>query len=362
MKSKQSLLLFLLGALVAIVAMQMFQASDGHYVVQAQGRLQPDEESTISVVKKIDPTVVSITVQGLVQTDDWFNPVQQFQGQGSGVIVRADGYILTNKHVVSLPNGTVAPTVTVNIPGLKSMEGQVKGANPFWDLAIVKINMKNLPVAPLGNSDELQVGQKTIAIGNPLGLTRSVTTGIVSALGRSIRGEQGPLDGLIQTDAAINPGNSGGALLDSTGRLIGINTAIASVRGSQGNVGIGFAVPVNTARAALDDVAKTGHIRLPWIGVEYDREISATTAQWYNIPEGVILRAPYPGGPAANAGLQRNDIVTKVDGTRIHTVAELQDVMHAKKIGEVAKFTVFRDGSTVTADVKVIDRPTDIGV
>lgn len=361
MKRGRSVLLFLLGAMVAFVAVQVFQGHPGSYVVMAQGRLQPDEETTISVVKKMDPTVVSIMVQGTVETNDWFNPVQQFQGQGSGVIVRSDGFILTNKHVVSMPDGRTSPTVTVTIPGKKPMEGQVRGADPRSDLAIVKINEKNLPVAPLGNSDELQVGQKTIAIGNPLGLTRSVTSGIVSALGRSIQGEQGPLEGLIQTDAAINPGNSGGALVDSGGRLIGINTAIASVRGSQGNVGIGFAVPVNTARAILDDIAKSGHIRLPWIGVDYG-DISPSAVQWYNLPQGVVLRAPYPGGPAAKAGLQRNDILVKVDGVRVRTVSELQSALHSKNIGDTLEFTIFRDGETITAKLKMVERPTEMGV
>lgn len=361
MKAKKNVLFFLMGAVVAVFAAQYFRVPQGGYVVQAQAKLLSDEENTITVVKKVDPTVVSITVQGLVETDDIFAPVQQFQGQGSGVIVRADGYILTNKHVVSLPDGRNAGTVTVNIPGRKPLEGRTLDADPRSDLAVVKISAKNLPTAVLGNSDELQVGQKTVAIGNPLGLTRSVTTGIVSALGRSIRGEQGPLEGLIQTDAAINPGNSGGALVDSGGRLIGINTAIASVRGSQGSVGIGFAVPVNTARAILDDIAKFGHIRLPWIGVAFG-DISPAAVQWYSLPQGVVLRAPSPGGPAAKAGLQRNDIVVELDGKRVRTVSELQLLLHGKIIGDKVQMTVFRDGETMKMTVTLADRPKDFGV
>ncbi|HEY3265606.1 MAG TPA: trypsin-like peptidase domain-containing protein [Armatimonadota bacterium] len=360
MKLRKNVLFFLLGGLVAYIAFTVFQTRpQGSYTVLAQGRLQPDEQITIDVVKKVTPAVVSITTSGIVARESWFGIVQdRAEGQGSGVIVRPDGYILTNRHVISI-EGAVRQTVTVILPSGKTYkDARVLGADPRLDLAVVKIPARDLPVAALGDSASLQVGQKTIAVGNPLGLSQTVTSGIVSAMGRSIQGEAGMLEGLIQTDAAINPGNSGGALVDSSGRLIGVNTAIAQLGGG-GNIGIGFAVPINTARAILDDIAKYGRVRIPWDGLGQQVDVQPAWQQAYGLPNGVLVR-PIPGGPADRAGLREYDVITKADGKAVDTRA-LQEALNHKNIGDKVVFTVFREGKTLSITLTLPERPGALG-
>lgn len=361
MKFRKYLIFFVLGAIVAIFAVEVLQPNPTRYVVQAQGKLLPGEENTIEVAKKTSPAVVAITTRGIVAQESFFGLIQrQAEGLGSGVIVRSDGYILTNRHVVTM-EGAMRSTVTVILPSGKSYSNaRVLGADPRSDLAVVKIPANDLPVAPLGDSSQLQVGQKAVAIGNPLGLSQTVTEGIVSALGRTIQGDSGTLEGLIQTDAPINPGNSGGALVDSSGRLIGINTAIAQVGGAGGNVGIGFAVPINIARAILDDIAKYGRVRVPWIGIGETRDVLAGWQRAYGLPPGVMVR-PVPGGPAARAGLQEYDVITKVDGKAIQNSQDLQNATHAKKVGDNLSMEVFRGGKTITVTMRLAERPQTLG-
>jgi S1-C subfamily serine protease len=362
MKVRKHLLFFILGALVAIAAIQVLNTDRGQYVVQAQGQLLPTEQNTIDVAKKINPAVVSITTRGIVAQESFFGLIRtRAEGQGSGVIVRPDGYILTNRHVITL-EGAMRQTVTVVLPNGKIyQDAQVKGADPRSDLAIVKIPAKDLPVAPLGDSSQLQVGQKTVAIGNPLGLSQTVTSGIVSAVGRTISGgDGGTLEGLIQTDAAINPGNSGGALVDSSGRLIGINTAIAQISAGSGNIGIGFAVPINIARAILDDIAKFGRVRVPWIGLGETRDVQPSWQQAYGLPAGVMVR-PVPRGPAQKAGVQEYDVITKVDGKPVKSGEDLQAAMHSKKVGDTLALQIFRNGKTIPITMHLAERPQTQG-
>lgn len=361
MKLSKHIVFFLLGVVIALAAVHTFQNQRANYTVQAQGRLLPAEETVVNVAKKIDPTVVSITTRGAYETGNFFNPVQEFRGQGSGVIVSKDGFILTNRHVVTGPDGSTAGKVTVVLPnGKEYPNADIRGTDPRSDLAVVRINARNLPAAPLGDSDQLQVGQMTVALGNPLGLTRTVTTGVVSALGRTIQGQQGLLENLIQTDAAINPGNSGGALVDSTGRLIGINTAIASLSGG-GNIGIGFAVPINTAKAVLDDINKYGHVRIPWLGMEY-RDVPASWQNVYGVPPGVVVVAPYRDSPAAKARLRRYDIIVKVDAQPVRSAAEFDRFLRKKNIGDSVKLTVWRDNETRETTLTLADRPQALGL
>lgn len=357
MRWKKNVLFFLFGALIALVANQIYQSGRDPYTVRAQGKLLPFEETVIRVSRDLLPTVVSITTRGVVARESFFGTVQQrAEGQGSGVIVREDGYVLTNRHVVTI-EGAIQQTVTVVLPNGKAYQNaRVLDTDPRSDLAVIKIPANNLPAAPLGNSDELQVGQMSIALGNPLGLTQTVTTGIISAKNRVIQSERGPLEGLLQTDAAINPGNSGGALADSSGRLIGINTAIASLQGG-GNIGIGFAVPINVAKAILDDIAKYGRIRIPWLGIE----LSDVPPQWqqaYNLPAGVIVR-PVPRGPADAAGLQQFDVIIRADNTAVKTAADLQTFLRTKSVGDTVNFRVFRDGKELSVRVQLRERPRD---
>jgi S1-C subfamily serine protease len=360
-KFRKHLLFFVLGAIVAIVAIEVIQPRQGQYVVQAQAKLLSNEENTIDVAKKINPAVVSITTRGVVAQESFFGLIRRpVEGLGSGVIIRPDGYVLTNRHVITL-EGAMRPTVTVVLPNGKTYENaRVVGADPRSDLAIVKVPANNLPVAPLGDSSQLQVGQKTVAIGNPLGLSQTVTSGIVSALGRTIQGDDGTLEGLIQTDAAINPGNSGGALVDSSGRLIGINTAIAQISAGSGNIGIGFAVPINIARAILDDIAKFGRVRVPWIGLGETRDVQPSWQQAYGLPAGVMVR-PVPRGPAQKAGVQEYDVITKVDGKPVKSGEDLQAAMHSKKVGDTLALQIFRNGKTIPITMHLAERPQTQG-
>jgi S1-C subfamily serine protease len=282
----------------------------------AQGRL-PDETTIIRVAKQATPAVVSVTDPGV--------------GLGSGVIVRADGIIITNAHVV----GT-ASRVEVGLADGRQIAGEVLGRDPTVDIAVVRVRLTGLPTAPLGNSDQLEVGQTAIAIGNPIGLDRTVTTGIISAINRSPRGFE--LGGLIQTDAAINPGNSGGPLLDSQGRVIGINSAIL-----QGTTGLGFAIPINLAQDIANQVLTTGHITRPYLGIN-PAELSPEIADRFNLPvrEGVIVRTVDPQAPAGRAGLQPGDIIVSIDGAPTRTASELLRILRERKPGDTIRLGVVR--------------------
>jgi len=297
-------------------------------LAQTSTRL-PDEAAIIRVARGITPAVVSVVQQGV--------------GSGSGVIIRADGVILTNAHVVGN-----ARTVEVGLADGRRVAGTVLARDPAVDVAVVRVNLTGLPTAPLGNSDQLEVGQTAIAIGNPIGLDRTVTTGIISAVNRSPRGFE--LGGLIQTDAAINPGNSGGPLLDSQGRVVGINSAIL-----QGTTGLGFAIPINLAQDIANQVLTTGHVVRAYLGI-VPADLSPEIAERFGLPvrEGVIVRGVGQGTPAARAGLQPADIITSIDGTAIPTTGELFRVLRGHKPGDVISISVVR----LDAQARVVGRPT----
>jgi serine protease Do len=274
------------------------------------------EATVIRVAREAMPAVVAVSVRG---------------GSGSGVIVRRDGVVLTNAHVVG--NAT---EVEVGLADGRRLPGRVLGRDPSVDVAVVRVAASNLPVAPLADSDRLEVGQTAIAIGNPIGLERTVTTGIISATNRSPRGFE--LGGLIQTDAAINPGNSGGPLVDSQGRVMGINTVI--VRGA---TGLGFAIPINLARDIADQVLATGRIRRTVLGIVPD-DLIPELARLYNLPvrEGIIVRQVDPGSPAARAGLQIADIITRIDNQAVATSGDLRRILRSRRPGDRVRLTVVR--------------------
>jgi serine protease Do len=276
----------------------------------------PGEVVVIRVARQATPAVVAVAVRG---------------GSGSGVIIRKDGVILTNAHVVR-----DFGDVEVGLADGRRVSGRVLGRDPAVDVAVVRVEATDLPAAPLADSDRLEVGQMAIAIGNPIGLERTVTTGVVSAVNRSPRGFE--LGGLIQTDAAINPGNSGGPLLDSQGRVIGINTVII-----QGTTGLGFAIPINLARDIAEQVLTTGRIRRTVLGIVPD-DLIPELAQQYDLPvrEGIIVRQVEPGSPAARAGLQVADIITQIDGQRVTTSGDLRRILRARRPGDTVRLTVVR--------------------
>lgn len=273
------------------------------------------------------------------------------KGSGSGVIYRADGIILTNNHVVG-----DADEILVTLNDKRKFKGTVLGRDPYTDLAIVKIDAKDLPAAKIGTSKNIRPGDWAIAIGSPLGLDHSVTLGIISALGRSISG-----DGinnsaeLIQTDAAINPGNSGGPLLNIHGEVIGLNTAI---RGDGQN--IGFAIPIDVANDIAGQLLSTGSIEHPYLGImmqELDKKLSKSLGV-SDTTKGVAIAGLVPDSPAEQSGLSQWDIIEKVDGKAVTTAKDIQQLVRAHKPGESLSFLVFREGQLKTLNVKIGKYPT----
>ena len=305
----------------------------------AQQRLQ-DEATIIRVARSATPAVVSVTTPGV--------------GSGSGIIIRADGVILTNAHVVA-----DASQVEIGLADGRRAIGQVLGRDVRVDIAVVRVALDNLPAATLGNSDQLEVGQTAIAIGNPEGLDRTVTTGIVSAINRSPLGFE--VGGLIQTDAAINPGNSGGPLLDSQGRVIGINSAIL-----RGTTGLGFAVPINVAQDIANQLLTTGRITRAYLGI-VPAELTPEIVARFRLPvrEGVIVRTVGARTPAARAGFQSSDIITAIDDSPVPTTSELFRVLRRHKPGDTVRIAVARldrTGQTATRSVitvRLIEAPIE---
>lgn len=288
--------------------------------------------------------------------DPWFRfffgdqGSQPQAGLGSGVIITADGYILTNNHVVE-----GADEIEVVLNDSRKTRAKIIGTDPDTDLAILKITLDRLPVITLGNSDALQVGDQVLAIGNPFGVGQTVTSGIVSALGRNQLGIN-TFENFIQTDAAINPGNSGGALVDVNGHLMGINTAIYSRSG--GNMGIGFAIPVSTAKLVLDGIVRDGVVRRGWVGVE-PADLTPELIETFGVKakRGVLITGVLQNGPAAQAGIRPGDVIVEVAGKQIANVSELLSNVAALKPGTAAKFRVLRRDESLDLNVTPGLRP-----
>ena len=299
-----------------------------------------------NAAQKASGAVVSINTLKAAErhpqsADPWFRfffgdqGSQPQVGLGSGVIVTADGYILTNNHVIE-----GADEIEVVLNDNRTARGQVIGSDPDTDLAVLKIALDRLPVITVGNSDALQVGDHVLAVGNPFGVGQTVTSGIVSALGRNQLGIN-TFENFIQTDAAINPGNSGGALVDVNGHLMGINTAIFSRSG--GSMGIGFAIPVNTAKLVLDGIVKEGVVKRGWIGVE-PADLSPELMETFGVKarHGVLITGVLQNGPAAQAGVRPGDVIVQVAGKDIANVSELLSNVAALRPGAAAEFRVQR--------------------
>ena len=321
---------------------------------------QPVAGSFSAAARQASPAVVSINTSKAVRhprsNDPWFQFFFGDQGQqaqaglGSGVIVSPDGYILTNNHVVE-----GADEIEVTLTDSRRARATVIGTDPDTDLAILKIDLDKLPVIVLGNSDALAVGDQVLAIGNPFGVGQTVTSGIVSALGRTQLGIN-TFENFIQTDAAINPGNSGGALVDVNGNLMGINTAIYSRSG--GSMGIGFAIPVSTARMVLDGIVKDGQVTRGWIGVE-PNELSPELAETFGVKatQGIIITGVLQDGPAALAGMRPGDVIVRVQGKDVGNVSELLTAVAGLKPGIAAPFNLQRGDRMVELQISPGVRP-----
>jgi Do/DeqQ family serine protease len=299
----------------------------------------------------------SKAARGPQPSDPWFRFFfgeqggrQPQAGLGSGVIISPEGYILTNNHVVE-----GADEIEVMLNDSRTAIGKVIGTDPDSDLAVLRITLDRLPVIALGNSDALQVGDQVLAIGNPFGVGQTVTSGIVSALGRNQLGIN-TFENFIQTDAAINPGNSGGALVDVNGNLMGINTAIYSRTG--GSLGIGFAIPVSTARQVLEGIVKEGVVRRGWIGVE-PADLAPDLMETFGVKarSGVLITGVLQNGPAAQAGIRPGDVITDVAGRPIGNVSELLTNVAALKPGTEVPFKLQRRDDRVEVTVTPGLRP-----
>jgi len=308
------------------------------------------------------PTVVSIITSKAPaargqRNDPWFRYFfgEQDQnspqsGVGSGVIVTQDGYVLTNNHVIERMDD-----IEVMLSDGRKARATVIGADPESDLAVLKIDLDKLPTISFGDSDALQVGDAVLAIGNPFGVGQTVTSGIVSALGRNQLGIN-TFENFIQTDAAINPGNSGGALVDANGNLMGINTAIYSRSG--GNMGIGFAIPVSTARLVMESLIRDGQVTRGWIGVE-PRDLTPEIAETFNlaVKEGVLITGVLQNGPAAKGGIKPGDVVVQVAQAKVANTAQLLNAVAALKPGVSAQILVQRGRESLSLNVTAAQRP-----
>jgi serine protease DegQ len=311
--------------------------------------------------RKASPAVVSINTskapeRSPQQNDPWFRfffgerDEGPQVGLGSGVIVSPEGFILTNNHVVE-----GADEIEVILNDRRRARAQVIGTDPDTDLAVLKIALDRLPIIVLGNSDSLQVGDQVLAIGNPFGVGQTVTSGIVSALGRNQLGIN-TFENFIQTDAAINPGNSGGALVDVQGHLMGINTAIYSRSG--GSMGIGFAIPVATARQVLDGLVRDGQVTRGWIGVE-PNALTPELAETFGLAktEGVVITGVLQNGPAFKAGIRPGDVLLQVGDQPVSQVGELLSAVAALKPGAPSSFKIQRRQQQLTLQVTPAQRP-----
>ncbi len=336
--------------------------------IQSNASYTEDERENISVYERLNSAVVNITTETMAL--DWFlNPVPQEGGSGSGSIIDTRGYVLTNNHVIRNAN-----KVYINLADGSQYEGTVAGSDPENDLAVVKFDPPAgivLKTVPYGDSSGLKVGQKVLAIGNPFALERTLTVGIVSGLGRPVQiTRQHIVRDMIQTDASINPGNSGGPLLDSRGRMIGINTMIYSPSG--GSVGIGFAVPVDTAKRVVNELIQYGKVRRGWFDATMVQLFPALVRYAkYPVSSGLLVSRTRRGGNAEKAGLKQGsepvqygrsviyiggDIITSVDGMKIATLSDLYSALEHSKPGDKVKVGILRGDENITLEIQLADR------
>jgi Do/DeqQ family serine protease len=321
--------------------------------------------SYANAAKRATPAVVSITAskappKNPYSDDPWFKfffgdqappgSGQPQVGLGSGVIVSPEGYLLTNNHVIE-----GADDIEVLLPDRRQARAEVVGVDPETDVAVLKIKLDKLPVITFGSADTSQVGDVVLAIGNPFGVGQTVTSGIISALGRNQLGIN-TFENFIQTDAAINPGNSGGALVDVQGNLLGINTAIYSRSG--GSMGIGFAIPVSTARQVMEGLIRDGQVTRGWIGVE-PRDLTPEIAETFNLPitQGVLITGVLQNGPASNGGIRPGDVVVRIGDTQVSNTSQLLTAVAALKPQTPALIGIQRGDRAIELKITVAQRP-----
>ncbi len=359
---------FLLSLMMLILVLPLWSLNAAERITAKDWRT-----AFVEVAKKVKPSVVAIRSERTVTVSPWQGfgedffkgtpyedffkqhggpPVKRKQmGEGSGVIVDQKGYILTNYHVVA-----EAEKITVHLFDGRELKGTVRGTDSRTDLAVVHVEATDLPVATLGDSDKIQVGEWAIAVGSPFGLEETVTVGVISAKGRSGLGT-GNYEDFIQTDASINPGNSGGPLVNISGEVIGINSMII-----QPGQGIGFAIPINLARNIMLELIKTGKVIRPWVGIGL-QDITSDLMKFFNLKEkeGALISQVYAGSPAEKAGLKVGDVVAEVDGAKIKNSQDVVREVLKKKVGQKVNFVVLREGKRLEISVTTAQMPEKLG-
>ncbi|MBT0159690.1 PDZ domain-containing protein [Candidatus Bathyarchaeota archaeon A05DMB-2] len=307
-----------------------------------------DEKKALDIIEQVSKSVVNISTVKLVH--NIFYQAVPVAGMGSGTIIDPEGLVLTNNHVVG-----GAEKINVTLYNNKVLEGIIVGSCAAHDIAVVRIKGKNLPAAELGDSDKLRVGQRVFAIGNPFGLAGgpSVTSGVISAINRTIDSEKGLLENLVQTDASINPGNSGGPLVDLEGKVVAISTAIIPFA-----QGIGFAIPINSAKICTQGIVTEGIARRPWLGI-IGLSITPEIARYYGLPvsQGVLVTRVAEGSPAEDAGMASEDIILEIDAVETRRIEDLVKELHKRKIGDKIRIYALRNGREHFFELKLSESP-----
>jgi S1-C subfamily serine protease len=309
---------------------------------------QYDENKVLDIIEKATKSVVNISTVKLVH--NIFYQAVPVAGMGSGTIIDASGLVLTNNHVVG-----GAEKISVTLWNNQVLEGTIVGLCAVHDIAVVRVKGKDLPAMELGDSDKLRVGQRVYAIGNPFGLAGgpSVTSGVISALNRTIESDRGLIENLVQTDASINPGNSGGPLLDMEGKVIAISTAIIPFA-----QGIGFAIPINSAKSCTYDMMTAGVSRRPWLGV-IGLSITQEIARYYGLPvdHGVLVTNVAEGSPAYEAGMADGDIILEIDNVETRSIEDLVEEIHKKKVGDTVRVFAIRNRKEHLFETRLSETP-----
>jgi S1-C subfamily serine protease len=375
LSGRQILVIALASALFAAVAVAGFQQLSGHFQPFGSASISPpssitdpslatDEQNNIEVYKATAPGVVYI--QSTTTVRDFFGLFSQpVEGAGSGSIIDEQGDILTNYHVIAN-----AEKLSVSFGGGKNYPAKVVGRDPDTDLAVIRLletPKEAVTIVPMGDSDKLVVGQKVLAIGNPFGLDRTLTTGVISGLQRPIRAQNDrKIEGAIQTDASINPGNSGGPLLDSHGRMIGINSQIESPSGA--SAGVGFAIPINIAKRVVPELVKNGEVRRPKLGVTTRAVESLSNQVRLPVSSGALIINVVPDSGAARAGLRGivqtedgdveiGDIIVGLDGQKVNNNDDLYRALDKHQVGDTVNVEIYRDGRQMSVPVKLTEAP-----
>ena len=317
-------------------------------------------DTAVYAASKVLPSIVGITVEYTI-TSNFIQSISQVaSAEGSGIIISSDGYILTNNHIINSSDSSLyyevseATKVYVYLYNDETpYEANIIGTDEKTDLAVIKINKDNLTAAELGDSNSIKIGEFAMAIGNPLGMQSSVTSGIISAVDRTVDDDSGNTYTLIQTDAAINSGNSGGALVNSEGKVIGINTLKLSGTGIEG---MGFAIPINDTIDIYKQLIDKGKVLRPYIGIS-GIDLDERNANHYNLPVGIYIKQIQSNSPAASSDIKTGDVITAIDGNQVSTMNELNKIKEQKNIGDSVTLDIYRNGETKKVEIKLGEQP-----